>query len=100
MIIENITHPNQEPKDGDLVRYIYDSGVIVEKEFVAPVEIDEVVDKQNEERQWRNSELSGTDWIVSVTDHPDHASYLVYREELRDYPSQADFPNGDRPTRP
>lgn len=100
MIIENITNPNQEPQNGDLLRYIYDSGVIVEKEFDTPIEIDKVVEKQNEERRWRNSELINTDWIVSVTDHPQHASYLVYREELRDYPQQADFPNGDRPTRP
>ena len=99
MIIENITNPNQEPQDGDLLRYIYPSGAIVEKNFYAHQEPsqDEVL---NMERQWRNSELKGTDWIVSVTDHPQHASYLVYREELRDYPSQADFPDGDRPTRP
>lgn len=99
MIIENLTHPNQEPQDGDLLRYIYDSGAVVEKNFYAHQEPsqDEVL---NVERQWRNSELKGTDWIVSVTDHPQHASYLVYREELRDYPQQADFPNGDRPIRP
>jgi len=33
MIIENITHPNQEPQDGDLLRYNYDNGVIIEKRF-------------------------------------------------------------------
>jgi len=99
MIIENITNPNQEPQDGDLLRYIYPSGAIVEKNFYAHQEPsqDEVL---NMERQWRNRELKGTDWIVSVTDHPQHASFLVYREQLRDYPSQADFPDGDRPTRP
>jgi len=99
MIIENITHPNQEPQDGDLLRYNYDNGVIIEKIFY-----EEQPRTQNqllkEERQWRDAELKSTDWIVSVTDHPQHASYLVYREELRDYPQQADFPNGDRPTRP
>jgi len=99
MIIENITNPNQEPQDGDLLRYNYNNGVVLEKRFY-----EEQPRTQNqllkEERQWRDAELKSTDWIVSVTDHPDHASYLVYREELRDYPSQADFPNGDRPTRP
>lgn len=99
MIIENITNPNQEPQDGDKLKYIHPSGTIEIKTYNAPQEPTQE-DIENEERQWRNSELKGTDWIVSVTDHPQHASYLVYREELRDYPSQADFPNGDRPTRP
>lgn len=103
MNIENITNPNQEPQNGDLLRYIYDSGTILEKRYYNIIEEEQEPtqeDIENEERQWRDAELKGTDWIVSVTDHPNHASYLVYREELRDYPQQADFPNGDRPTRP
>ena len=77
MIIENLTHPNQEPQDGDLLRYIYDSGAIVEKNFYAHQE-------------------PSQDEVLKM----EHAAYLVYREELRDYPQQADFPDGDRPTRP
>lgn len=50
------------------------------------------------ERIWRDKELKETDWIVPVTDHPQHADYLIYREALRDYPEQVDFPNGTRPT--
>lgn len=99
MTIENLTNPNQEPKDNDLLRYTYPNGNIIEKRFFADVEPSQE-EIANDERQWRNSELKGTDWIVSVTDHPQHAAYLVYREELRNYPQQADFPNGDRPTRP
>ena len=55
-------------------------------------------DKHTQEREWRDSELSKTDWIVPVTDHSNHSEYLAYRQELRDYPSQPDFPNGTRPT--
>lgn len=99
MIIENITHPNQEPQNGDKLKYTYPNGAIEIKTYTKPYELTQE-DIANEERLWRNSELKGTDWIVSVTDHPQHAAYLVYREELRNYPQQADFPNGDRPTRP
>ena len=56
--------------------------------------------KSNQERKWRDRELKNSDWIVPLTDHPQHAEYLTYRQELRDYPSQADFPNGDRPIKP
>jgi hypothetical protein len=48
-------------------------------------------------RQWRDSELQATDWIVPVTDHPQHAQYLRYRQGLRDFPESEDFPN-TRPT--
>lgn len=51
-------------------------------------------------RDWRNSELESTDFIVPLTDHPKHSAYMTYRQELRDYPSQAEFPNGQRPEKP
>ena len=44
-------------------------------------------------REWRDGELFATDWIVPVTDHPDHAAYLVYRQALRDWPSTPSFPD-------
>lgn len=53
-----------------------------------------------EERNWRDNQLHITDGIVPLTDHPKHAAYLVYRQELRDYPQQPDFPNGERPVKP
>lgn len=56
--------------------------------------------KSEQERKWRDRELKDSDWIVPLTDHPQHTEYLTYRQELRDYPSQADFPNGDRPIKP
>ena len=44
-------------------------------------------------RAWRDSELSATDWVVSVTDHPEHTQYMSYRQALRDWPATPDFPN-------
>ena len=46
-----------------------------------------------EARQWRNGELSSSDFIVPLTDHPQHAAYMTYRAALRDWPSTADFPD-------
>ena len=57
-------------------------------------------EKTAEEKQWRDMELKATDYIVPLTDHPQHAAYMTYRQELRDYPAQSDFPNGTRPVKP
>jgi UDP-N-acetyl-D-mannosaminuronate dehydrogenase len=62
--------------------------------------IDSFKTKEQLEREWRNSKLESTDFIVLLTDHPKHSEYLTYRQELRDYPSQPDFPNGQRPLKP
>ena len=95
----NLTRPNKEPQGGDFVQYKYPNGTIVEKYIMHKTEsiIEELIDQ---ERQWRNSELSSTDFIVPLTDHPKHAEYMAYRQELRDYPSQPDFPNRQRPIKP
>ena len=66
--------------------------------FSAPVKTLE--EKTAEEKEWRDMELKATDYIVPLTDHPQHAAYITYRQELRDYPSQPDFPNGTRPLKP
>jgi len=55
---------------------------------------------ENTEKEWRDLELQATDYIVAVTDHPNHSKYITYRQELRDYPAQLDFPNGERPIKP
>ena len=52
---------------------------------------------RQEAKAWRNIELASTDWIVPLTDHPEKASYLTYRTNLRNWPSTDDFP-GTRPT--
>lgn len=48
-------------------------------------------------REWRDKELKNTDYIVSVTDHPQHSEYMTYRVALRNWPSTSDFPT-TRPT--
>ena len=75
------------------IGYGYANGV-----FTAPVKTLE--EKTAEEKQWRDSELQASDFIVPLTDHPKHAAYIVFRQELRDYTSQSDFPNGERPAKP
>ena len=54
-------------------------------------------DKKTLGRSWRNRELSDTDWIVPISDHPQHAAYKTYRQKLRDWPTTSDFPD-TRPT--
>jgi len=44
-------------------------------------------------KDWRDAELKETDWVVPITDHPDHAKYIDYRKALRAWPSTADFPD-------
>ena len=73
--------------------YIYSNGI-----FAPPVKTLE--EKTAEEKQWRDDELQASDFIVPLTDHPQHAAYMTYRQELRDYPAQQDFPNGTRPVKP
>mgnify|MGYP003314524401 CR=1 FL=1 len=53
--------------------------------------LDEI--KQHLARAWRDSELKESDWIIPLTDHPQHAAYVTYRKALRDWPSTADFPD-------
>ena len=46
-----------------------------------------------EERKWRDLELKDSDWIIPVSDHPQHAAYVTYRAALRAWPSTSDFPD-------
>ena len=52
---------------------------------------------EEEARQWRNGELSASDFIVPLSDHPQRAAYMTYRTALRNWPSTEDFPE-TRPT--
>jgi hypothetical protein len=98
MKIENLTNPNRadNPINGDYLKYTYDNGSTEKKYYWEPIP----EDKNVVERGWRDSELQLTDFIVPLTDHPQHAAYMTYRQELRDYPAQEDFPNGTRPVKP
>ena len=57
---------------------LYDS----ENGFSHPVKTSEEIEA--EARQWRDDELLLTDSIVPITDHPNHAATITYRQELRD----------------
>jgi len=46
-----------------------------------------------ESKKWRNQELKKSDWVIPITDHPQHGDYIAYRVALRDWPSTSDFPN-------
>jgi hypothetical protein len=66
--------------------------------LLSPEEL--LIKKTKEEKEWRDSELKASDFIIPLTDHPQHSVYIVFRQELRDYPSQLDFPNSTRPVKP
>lgn len=44
-------------------------------------------------RGWRDAELSSSDYIVPLSDHPQRAAYILYRESLRAWPSTDSFPD-------
>lgn len=60
-------------------------------------EDDLLIKKTDEERQWRDSELLNTDKMVTLPDFPKTTELKNYRQDLRDYPDNVDFPNGSRP---
>ena len=83
--------------DGNVTNYITADADFVEANFdhyelwVAPTPVEPTAEE--EARQWRDNELGGSDWVVPTTDHPQHAAYMTYRADLRDWPSTADFPD-------
>lgn len=85
----------QTPITGDTVRQWFGSGDT--RHYIQYVYIE--ITKEEQETEWRNKELKNTDWIVPVVDHPQHAEYLVYRQELRDWPDTPSFPD-TRPVAP
>tara|TARA_B100001094_G_C17862011_1_gene637899 strand:+ start:49 stop:345 length:297 start_codon:yes stop_codon:yes gene_type:complete len=48
---------------------------------------------EEEGRMWRDSELASTDEAAKIPDWPNRANILVYRQDLRDWPSTQDFPD-------
>ena len=52
---------------------------------------------------WRNEELSRTDILVAIPDHPQRDALLTYRTALRDWPAKnedGEYINGFPDTRP
>ena len=72
-----------------------ESAIINKASNATEGEIEEITDTELDslQRKWRNNELVGTDYIIPLTDHPDHAATLAYRQTLRDWPSTSDFPD-------
>ena len=92
--ITNLTNPDQAPVVGDLITR---TGVnySVTEEYQGSREPQDPTDSEiaQEAREWRNAELKATDFVVPLTDHPQHAAYMTYRAALRDWPSTSDFPS-------
>jgi len=102
MIIKNLTEPTRvtDFENGDYLEYTHDNGMIEKKYYYtptipSPTEILE--EKTTQEKQWRDSELERTDKLASIKDYPYYYATISYRENLRDYPTSVDFPNGERP---
>ena len=86
---------NENPNHMDLLQHTYDNGTVIKKHFI----VQEIIPETTIARQWRDGELKETDFIVPTTDYPNHAQWLTYRQELRDWPSTDAFPN-TKPIKP
>ena len=88
---------NDNPNHGDLLRYVYENGTTLEKTHHDPTPTTEEI--EFEAKEWRNEQLITTDFIVPTPDYPNHALWLTYRQELRDWPSTDAFPD-TKPVKP
>jgi hypothetical protein len=65
-----------------------------------------VEEKSAQERAWRDAQYVAVHTEINRVDdghssqNPPASAWRTYRNELRDYPQQGDFPNGTRPTPP
>lgn len=66
-------------------------------DFTAPVKSQEEIEA--EAKAWRDSELRSTDNVAQTPDYPNRDAILVYRQELRDWPSTDAFPD-TKPVKP
>lgn len=87
---------------GEVENIIVASFSFVEENYTNFREVEEPVrepvkTKEEEEIEWRNSELARTDVLMAASDYPYKEQLTVYRQELRDWPSTEDFPE-TRPT--
>jgi len=100
-ILKNLTDSNRNdnPIEGDFVEYTYENGNIIKNYYHETVDISEEEIEIEFAKNWRNSELNKTDFIVPLTDFPNHAAWITYRQTLRDWTTTEDFPN-TKPTAP
>ena len=89
--------------DGNITNTIVADAEFVEanfehyEEWTNPSPEPEEPTAEEEGRMWRDSELSSSDYIVPLSDHPQRDAYIAYRTALRNWPSTEDFP-ATRPT--
>ena len=87
--------------DGNITNTITADAEFVEANFdhyelwAAPTTVEPTAAEAG--RRWRDGELSSSDFIVPLSDHPQRAAYMTYRTALRNWPSTEDFP-ATRPT--
>tara|TARA_R110000737_G_scaffold225048_1_gene239889 strand:+ start:323 stop:619 length:297 start_codon:yes stop_codon:yes gene_type:complete len=87
---------NIKDADGNITNTIVADAEFVEanfehyEEYVAPTPVEFTAEEEG--RTWRDSELSATDYIVPLSDHPQRDANLIYREALRQWPSTDAFP--------
>ena len=89
--ISNLTNPGQTPVAGDIIERVGDNYSIRE-EFYVPEEPTDL-EIARAAREWRDHELTTTDYIVPLSDHPSRTATMAYRVALRDWPSTSDFPD-------
>jgi len=109
-IIENNKVINIIDADADFAE-IYDGEIVLvdksvgigydyindEFSYTPPTKTNEEIEEES--KQWRNYELQNTDNIAQTPDYPNRDAWITYREQLRDWPSTADFPS-TKPTKP
>jgi len=60
---------------------------------MALIRLEDLLTPEQKARMWRDRELATVDYIVPLTDHPQRAAYMTYRQALRDWPSTDSFPD-------
>ena len=89
---------NIKDADGNITNTIIADAEFVEANFehyelwvdLTPEPVEPTAEE--EARQWRDIELSSSDFIVPLSDHPQRAAYMTYRTALRNWPSTDAFP--------
>ena len=87
---------NIKDADGNITNTISADAEFVEANFehyelwVAPTPVEPTAAEAG--RRWRDIELSSSDFIVPLSDHPQRAAYMTYRTALRNWPSTDAFP--------
>ena len=87
---------NIKDADGNVTNTIVTNAEFVEanfehyEEWTDPEPVQPTAEEEG--RMWRDSELSATDYIVPLSDHPQRDAYITYRQSLRQWPSTDAWP--------